>query len=64
MIHILTTVIQSSATQTSGTIALRTIHVYLKNGTKKVKVNAPLDDASAKTQILQQSLAYRDNCKG
>ena len=41
----------SSATQTSGTIALRTIPVYLKNGIKKIKVNALLDDASTKTYI-------------
>ena len=40
----------SSATQTS-TIALRTIPVYLKNGIKKIKVNALLDDASTKTYI-------------
>ena len=44
-----TTVTQPSATQTSGTIALRTIPVYLKNGTRKIKVNALLDDASTKT---------------
>ena len=31
-----TTVTQPSATQTSGTIALRTIPVYLKNGTRKI----------------------------
>ena len=46
-----TTVTQPSATQTSGTIALRTIPVYLKNGTRKIKVNALLDDASTKTYI-------------
>ena len=36
---------------TSGTIALRTISVYLRNGVKRVKVNALLDDASTKTYI-------------
>ena len=44
-------VIQPSVTQASGTIALRTIPVYLKNGTRKIKVNALLDDASTKTYI-------------
>ena len=42
---------QPSATQTSGTIALRTIPVHSKNGTRKIKVNALLDDASTKTYI-------------
>ena len=37
-----TTVTQPGAAQTSGTIALRTIPVYLKNGTRKIKVNALL----------------------
>ena len=46
-----TTVIQPSTAHTSGTIALRTIPVYLKNGTRKIKVNALLDDASTKTYI-------------
>jgi len=36
---------------TSGTIALRTIPVYLRNGVKRMKVNALLDDASTKTYI-------------
>jgi len=35
----------------SGTIALRTIPVFLRNGTKRVKVNALLDDANTKTYI-------------
>ena len=35
----------------SGTIALRTIPVYLRNGVKTVKVNALRDDASTKTYI-------------
>ena len=51
MIHTYAAVIPSSAAQTSGTIALRTIPVYLKNGIKKIKVNALLDDASTKTYI-------------
>ena len=51
MIHILRTVTQPSATQTSGTIALRTIPVYLKNGTRQIKVNALLNDACTKTYI-------------
>ena len=46
-----TTVTPSDAAQTSGTIALRTIPVYLKNGKKRIKVNAILDDASTKTYI-------------
>ena len=44
-----TTVTPPGMAQTSGTIALRTIPVYLKNGTKRIKVNALLDDASTKT---------------
>ena len=35
----------------TGSIALRTIPVYLKNGNKRLKVNALLDDASTKTYI-------------
>ena len=46
-----TTMTPSDAAQTSGTIALRTIPVHLKNGTKRIKVNAILDDASTKTYI-------------
>ena len=46
-----TTVTQPGTVQASGTIALRTIPVYLKNGTKRIKVNALLDDASTKTYI-------------
>ena len=46
-----TTVTQPGTVQVSGTIALRTIPVYLKNGTKRIKVNALLDDASTKTYI-------------
>ena len=44
----------SDATLVSGTtesIALRTIHVYLKNGSRRLRVNALLDDASSKTYI-------------
>ena len=32
-------------------IALRTIPVYLKNGSRRLKVNALLDDASTKTYL-------------
>jgi len=35
----------------SGMIALRTIPVYLSNGSRKIKVNALLDDASTKSYI-------------
>ena len=34
---------------TTGNIALRTVPVYLKNGNKRLQVNALLDDASTKT---------------
>ena len=37
--------------ETTGNIALRTIPVYLKNGNKRVRVNAVLDDASTKTYV-------------
>ena len=36
---------------TTGNIALRTVPVYLKNGNKRLQVNALLDDASTKTYI-------------
>jgi len=32
-----------------GTVALRTVPVYLTNGSRKLKVNALLDNASTKT---------------
>ena len=35
----------------NGNIALRTIPVYLKNGNKKLRANALLDDASTKTYL-------------
>ena len=38
-------------TETTGNIALRTIPVYIKNGNRKLQVNALLDDASTKTYI-------------
>jgi len=41
----------TTITTEPGTIALRTIPVYLTNGKKKIKVNALLDDASTKTYI-------------
>ena len=34
-----------------GSIALRTLPVYLKSGNRKLKVNALLDDASTKTYV-------------
>ena len=34
-----------------GSIALRTVPVYLKSGNRKLKVNALLDDASTKTYV-------------
>ena len=36
----------SFVTGATGGVTLRTIPVYLKNGNKKVRVNALLDDAS------------------
>ena len=41
----------TTITTNPGTIALRTIPVYLRNGNRKIKVNALLDDASTKTYI-------------
>ena len=37
--------------ETHGSVALRTVPVYLTNGNRKLKVNALLDDASTKTYI-------------
>ena len=34
-----------------GSIALRTVPVYLKSGNRKLKVNALLDDTSTKTYV-------------
>ena len=45
-----TTVITKKG-DTSGTMALREIPVFLRNGQKMVKVNALLDDASTKTYV-------------
>ena len=59
-----TTVTQPSATQTSGTIALRTIPVYLKNGTRKIKVNALLDDASTKKTYINSDVAVELGLQG
>ena len=42
---------------TSGTLALRTIPVYLRNGVNRVQVNAFLDDASTKTYINSDVVA-------
>jgi len=36
---------------TTGSVALRTIPVYLKNGGRRLRVNALLGDASTKTYI-------------
>ena len=38
-------------TETTGGVPLRTIPVYLKNGNKRLKVNALLDDDSTKTYL-------------
>ena len=46
-----TSIVTSNIDDITGTIALRIIPVFLKNGNKKVKVNALLDDASTKTCI-------------
>ena len=40
-----------SKTSIKGNIALRTVSVYLRNGDRKLKINALLDDASTKTYI-------------
>ena len=37
--------------ESTGTIALRTIPVYIRNGNRKLQVNALLDDASTKTYL-------------
>ena len=41
----------SETSKTMGNVALRTVTVYLKNGDRKLKINALLDDASTKTYI-------------
>ena len=41
----------SETSKTMGNVALRTVSVYLKNGDRKLKINALLDDASTKTYI-------------
>ena len=40
-----------SETSIKGNIALRTLSVYLRNGDRKLKINALLDDASTRTYI-------------
>ena len=50
-----------------GNVALRTVTVYLKNGDRKLKINALLDDASKKhtsIQKLLQSWSYKVPTKG
>ena len=39
----------SETSKTIGNVALRTVSVYLKNGDRKLKINALLDNASTKT---------------
>ena len=34
-----------------GNVALRTVSVYIKNGERKLRINALLDDASTKTYV-------------
>ena len=46
-----------------GSVALRTIPVYLKSGNRKLKVNALLDDASTKT-YLNSDVASELNLQG
>ena len=41
----------SETSKTMGNVALRTVSVYLKNGDRKLKINALLDDASTKTYV-------------
>ena len=45
------TIVMPTSEDKSGVIALRTIPVYLKNGGRKIKVNALLDDVSTKSYI-------------
>ena len=45
------TIVMPTLEDKSGMIALRTIPVYLKNGSRKIKVNTLLDDASTKSYI-------------
>ena len=40
-----------SETSVKGNIALRTVFVYLRNGDRKLRINALLDDASTRTYI-------------
>ena len=51
------TTVTSSTVDTTDTIALRIIPVFLKNGNRKIKVNALLDDASTKTYINSDVVA-------
>ena len=50
----------------NGSITLRTIPVYLKNGNKKLRVNTPLYDASKKATsmlVSQIKWVYKGNWK-
>ena len=46
----------SETSKTMGNVALRTVTVYLKNGDRKLKINALLDDASTKHTLMQMLL--------
>ena len=41
----------SETSKTMGNVTLRTVSVYLKNGDRKLKINALLHDASTKTYV-------------
>ena len=41
----------SKTSKSMGNVSLRTVTVYLKNGDRKLKINALLDDASTETYI-------------
>ena len=43
----------SETSKTMGNVALRTVTVYLKNGDRKLKINALLDDTMGKWKHLR-----------
>ena len=45
------TTMVAEASKRMGNVALRTVSVYLRNGDRKLKINALLDDASTKTYV-------------
>ena len=47
------TTMVAEASKRMGNVALRTVSVYLRNGDRKLKINALLDDASTKTYVCQ-----------